>query len=68
MIAAQSIKKLRLALGLEQSEFARELDVTTGTVCNWEHGRRAPRLPKIRKMVEMAKKNKLKMAIEDFLN
>jgi|GEM_PF-2090890 DNA-binding transcriptional regulator YiaG len=68
MSVNEAIKKLRLLIGLEQSEFGQELEVTTGTVCNWEAGRRSPRLPKIRKMVELARKHKIKMNIEDFLS
>jgi DNA-binding transcriptional regulator YiaG len=67
MTPQQNIKKLRLALGLEQSEFGKEFDVTPGTVCNWETGRRTPRLPKIRQMIELAKRHKMKFNIEDFL-
>jgi len=62
-----TIKELRLMLGLEQHEFAELMGVVPGTVWNWEHGRRRPRLPKIRKMVEIAKENKIRMNIRDFL-
>ena len=62
-----AIKQLRLMLCLEQHEFAELMGVVTGTVWNWEHGKRSPRLPNIRKMVELAKKNKLKIEITDFL-
>jgi len=68
MKVKENIKKLRLALGYEQAEFAKEFDVTAGTVCNWESGRRLPRLPKIRLMVELAKRHKIKVAVEDFLS
>ncbi len=68
MTPQQNIKKLRLALGLEQAEFGKEFDVTAGTVCNWETGRRAPRLPKIRLMIELARRHKIKLVIEDFLS
>jgi DNA-binding transcriptional regulator YiaG len=63
----ENIKKLRLTLGLQQGEFGKIFSVTTSTVCNWESGRRSPRLPNIRKMVEFAKKHKIKLLIEDFL-
>ena len=62
-----TIRKLRLLLCLEQHEFAELMGVVTGTIWSWEHGTRRPRLPKIRKMVELAKKNKLKIDITDFL-
>jgi DNA-binding transcriptional regulator YiaG len=68
MATADIIKKLRLELGLELYEFGYHMGVSTGTVCNWEAGRRNPRLPKIRKMVELAKKHKIKVSIQDFLN
>jgi DNA-binding transcriptional regulator YiaG len=67
MTASQNIKKLRLSLGLEQSEFCKEFKVTSGTICNWECGRRKPRLIHVRKMVELAKRNKVKVSIEDFI-
>jgi len=68
MPAAETIRKLRLALGLHQYEFCKEVGVEPGTISNWEMGRRFPKLPFIRKMVEIAKKNKVKMKVEDFLN
>lgn len=68
MTPQQNIRKLRLTLGLEQAEFGKEFDVSAGTVCNWEAGRRAPRLTKIRKMIELAKRHKIKFVIEDFLS
>jgi DNA-binding transcriptional regulator YiaG len=68
MTVAEAIKNLRMALCLQQKEFAALIDVTESSVCNWESGRRSPRLPKIRKMMELAKKNKIKFNSEDFLN
>lgn len=68
MTVNENIKKLRLTIGLQQGEFGKIFDVTTSTVCNWESGRRSPRLPKIRQMVELAKKHKIKASIEDFLS
>lgn len=68
MTVKDTIKKLRLSLGLEQPEFAKEIGVTPGSVCGWEKGRRTPRLPKIRLMLALAKKHKIKLNIEDFLS
>jgi len=64
----ETIKKLRMALCLEQAEFGELIDVSKGTICNYEAGRRKPRLPIIRKMMEIAKKNKVKIELEDFIN
>lgn len=63
-----TVKQLRLMLCLEQHEFAQLMDVVTGTVWSWENGTRRPRLPKIRKMIELAKRNKIKINILDFLD
>lgn len=62
-----TIRQLRLLLGLEQHEFAELMGVVKGTVWNWENGKRVPRLPKIRKMVEIAERNKIRIKITDFL-
>lgn len=68
MTIKETIKKLRLALCLDQSEFGAFIGVTKSSVCNYEAGTRNPRLPVIRKMVELARKNKVKITLEDFLN
>lgn len=65
--SSEVVIRLRKELGFTHTQFAYHLGVTPGTVCNWENGRREPRLPKIRKMVELAKKHKLKIVIADFL-
>lgn len=67
MEISAKIKNLRLSLGLEQKEFGEFLGVTMGTVSNWENSRRSPRLGRIRKMIELAKKNKIKLEIKDFI-
>jgi len=38
------IKRLRLGLGLSQSQLARKAGVATVTLQAWEHGRRTPLL------------------------
>lgn len=67
MTLSEAVKKLRLDLLLEQKEFGEMLGVTKTSICNYEMGNRKPRLPIIRKMVEIAKKNKVKISLEDFL-
>ncbi len=61
------IKRFRLQLGLEQNEFAKLLDVHWGSVSHWETDVRTPRLPKLRKMTQIAKDNNLKLTMEDFI-
>ena len=63
-----TIKYLRRSLVLEQKEFADLLGIDKSSICNYEHGTRKPRIPIIRKMLELAKQHKLKISPEDFLN
>ena len=67
MSAALIVKKIRLAAGLQQGEFASELKCGAATVSHWERGTRTPRLPFIRKMVAFAKERKIKVKLEDFV-
>jgi putative transcriptional regulator len=68
MHVAENIRKLRRGMGYSQPELAREMNVQPGTICNWETGRRSPRMFYVRKLVELANKFKIKFNIEDFLN
>lgn len=64
----ERIKNLRLRMGLGQDEFAKLLNVTVSTISNWEHGRRVPRMPHIREIIELAKKNKIKLTLDEFVD
>lgn len=67
MQTSEKIKNLRLELGLNQGQFADLIDVTLSSICGWENGRRNPRIGRIKKMVELAKKHKIKLEIKDFI-
>lgn len=67
MDIAEKIKSLRLQLGLDQREFGELIGVAMGTISNWENNRRFPRMNKIRKMIEIAKSNKIKLEPKDFM-
>lgn len=41
-IGPASIKSMRRTLGFSQASFAQALNVSVGTLRNWEQGRRAP--------------------------
>jgi putative transcriptional regulator len=43
--AAAGARRVRMRLGLSQSEFARRIAVPVATVRNWEQGKRAPQGP-----------------------
>lgn len=68
MSASETIKKIRMRLGLEQTEFGDEIGVSGSTVSSWECGIRVPRIKTIRRMKELADKNNIKVKIEDFLD
>jgi len=66
MSSAQTVKKIRNNLCLDQEEFAQLLGITTSAVSNYETGRRFPRVDLIRKMIQLSNKNKLNFTLEDF--
>lgn len=41
-VDALQVKAIREATGLTQESFARQIDVSVGTLRNWEQGRRGP--------------------------
>lgn len=65
MTTAESIKKFRKDLCITQSEFAQLLKVTVCTISMYENGKRQPSYPTIRKILELAKKKKIKMTFDD---
>jgi predicted transcriptional regulator len=67
MTASESFKKIRLELCLNQTELAKALALTVSSISCYERGTRSPSCATIRKAVEFAKKNKLKINYEDFL-
>jgi putative transcriptional regulator len=51
-----NIKSIRRKLNVSQSEFALMIGVSTGTVQNWEQGRREPEGPAVA-LLKVAEKN-----------
>lgn len=64
----EAIKKLRMALCLEQHEFGTLIGVSAMSVSQYERGARKPRLPTVRKMLDLASEKKVSVVLEDFLN
>ena len=52
---AALVKSLRTAKGLTQEEFAQVLDVTVGTVNNWENGKHLPLKAQRKRLLRMAR-------------
>jgi putative transcriptional regulator len=55
-VPALDVKAIRRQLGKSQSEFARMIGVSVGTLQNWEQGRRKPDGP-ARALLRVAAKN-----------
>lgn len=68
MLLNEAVRKVRLGMCLEQAEFGNLIGVTKGAVSMYEKGCRKPRLPVIRKILELAKENQIKVSLEDFIN
>ena len=52
MTIANRIASTRVAMGLDQSEFAELISANVYTLRDWEQGRHKPRLPMLRKIAE----------------
>lgn len=57
----EETKKIRKTMGLTQTEFAKILDVTKTTVCNWETGVYEPSPEAIKKLITFCKENKIRI-------
>ncbi len=65
MTPAQCIKKMRLRLHVNQTEFAKMIGKDKTSVCLYESGKRTPGFPTIRKIIELAEKNGLNIKYTD---
>lgn len=68
MSTAETVKKIRINMCLEQDQFAQRIGVSKSAICNYERGIRTPRLSIIKKMRELAKENGMDFSVEDFLS
>ena len=66
MKSAESFKRIRDELCLNRTEIAKMLGLTASMICLYEKGTRNPSRSVIRKVLELAKKNKIKISVKDF--
>ena len=66
MASAETIKRIRLKMGLTQTKFGEKFGVTRGAICNFEKGRGKPSLEIIIKILKIARNNKIKANIDEF--
>lgn len=57
----EQVRKIRLARGLDQTEFANILGVSKTTICNWETGLKEPSARSIKKLLAYCEENKIKV-------
>jgi predicted transcriptional regulator len=65
MSAIEQLKKLRLSLCLNQKEFAQQVGIPISSISHYESGTRKPGFSSIRKLMAFAKKNGIKLTIQD---
>lgn len=53
-------KEMRLAKGLSQEEFAKELGICSQCVSNWETGISQPSIANLKKIITYCKENNIK--------
>ena len=68
MSVAETIKKIRFQLCLEQHELGKLVGVSGASISQYERGNRKPSLPTIRNMLTLAKENKIDVTVDDFLS
>lgn len=59
------IQQIRLKIGMPRRIFAENLGVTYGAIANYELGTRIPKLPTCYRIIDLAKKYKIKVNLED---
>lgn len=66
MSSGNVIKRIREALNLTYADLGKELEVSRTAIYKWENEKAFPRKPQIMKIIEFAKKNKVKVKLNDF--
>jgi transcriptional regulator with XRE-family HTH domain len=65
--SAETVKKIRNALCMQQAEFGELLGITKQAILNYEQNKRTPKRPIVRKLKELAEKNGVEFSLDDFL-
>lgn len=68
MSCADTVKRVRNALDLDQQSFAEKLGLTKSAIYNYEMGLRKPKPPIIVRMKNLAKENNIELSADDLLS
>ena len=59
MLLSEAIKNIRMQTLLSQNDFAKEIQVTVGTINRWENGKTLPNITAMKKLRIFCEKNNL---------
>ena len=65
MNISECIKRIRFNAGLNQSDFARAVNINNVSMCMYENGKRKPSFPSIKKIVDFANRNGMNITFSD---
>jgi DNA-binding XRE family transcriptional regulator len=62
---ANNVKDIRISLGMSRKEFGEALNLTQMCIGNYENNQRDPSITIAYKIIDLAKKNKIEISLED---
>jgi DNA-binding transcriptional regulator YiaG len=65
--SAAAVHNIRINTCNTYESLSRELRVSTSSLFYWEAGKKLPSLTSIKKLLDYAKKKKIKVKVQDFL-
>ena len=68
MSSSDTVKKVRIALNLNQTDLAGKLNLSKTAIYNYERGARRPNFDVIKRIKTLANENGVEISIDDFLN
>jgi len=63
----KKLKTIRKRAGFNQKYLAEHLGLAQSTVSNWETGRRIPSTESMRKLINLYRKNKIKITADELM-
>lgn len=66
MALKDTLKLIRRSMFYEQPAFAKIIGVSIGSICHYESGTRKPRLPILKRYLDLAREHDIKINLEEF--
>ncbi|MHB9161377.1 MAG: helix-turn-helix domain-containing protein [Nitrosotalea sp.] len=67
MTPGENIRQLRRLLRISQSQLARLMGINRSIICNYEKNKRKPNIGNARKLIGIAKANKIKITFDHLI-